>query len=79
MEPRRKGSIVEYQSGRYFMYVTEWEEVSDGRKHREIEIAHNTTTIIWNSTDPNQFDKAQEIFFKDPGLFRGTSEGGELP
>lgn len=79
LKPRRRGTLAEYQSGRYFMYVTEWEEVSNGRKHREVEIYHNTSTVIWNSTDPNQFEKAKEIFFESPEAFEGTTKGGELP
>ena len=90
-KPRRNGVVKEYQNNHYFMYVTEWEEQSkpDGstaRKHREIEIYYvpiyrlvSTEDPVWSSTDPNQFDVALELFYKDPAAFAETTKVGELP
>lgn len=78
---RRHGQISEYQNGRYFMYVTEWNATEEGigRKHREIEVYHNASRVVWNSTDPNQFNDALEQFQRDPESFEKTSQAGELP
>jgi len=82
MIPRRKGIIEEYQNGHYFMYVTKWDAQEDGagRQHKEIEIYYakarvirNSEDPIWNSTDPNMFDKALEQFKKDPESFEGSN------
>ncbi len=80
MKPRRKGKLTEYQNGRYFMYVTEWQEVDENqRQHKEIEVYFSPSIPVWNSTDPNIFDKALELFFDNPELFEQTTKANELP
>lgn len=77
MEPRRQGTVKEYQNGHYFLYVTEWEEQDKtARKHKEIEIYYAKARVvrnfedpIWNSTDTKLFDKALKQFYEDPESF----------
>ncbi len=69
--PRRKGKVTEWQNGRWFLYLTEWnEEDSGGRQHMEIEIHYNTNELVLYTTDTKQFDEVKELFFKDPSRLR---------
>ncbi len=75
--PRRKGKVIEYQNGRWFMYITEWdEEDSRGRQHTEIEIHHNTNELVLYTTDVKQFDKIKHQFFDDPNKILPSPGGG---
>jgi len=76
--PRRKGKLTEYQNGRYFMYVIEWDEVDErNRRHSEIEIHRDTevevyhveTRLLKYSTDIKEFDEIKTMFFTNPEYF----------
>lgn len=77
-KPRRTGTIEEHQHGHWFLYVTEWTDATEGRRHRELEIYYAKAHPIWNTTDPSKFEAAKKLFFLAPESFQGHPEG-ELP
>lgn len=89
MKPRRTGTIMEYQNGHYFMYLTEWsgEHDADGRAHREIEVYYAKARVVanlegdplWNTTDQSLFARAFQAFRVAPEVFEKTGEAGDLP
>jgi hypothetical protein len=94
MKPRRKGTLEEYQNGRWFLYHVMWEEqtLDDGTKarpHEEFEVYYNESKVVfdstgksdplWNSTDIKQFSKALDLFVNAPEKFKEVKEGGILP
>ena len=70
ISPRRQGKLAEYQNGKYFMYLVEWDEVDEkARRHSEIEIYRVDTRLILNTTDRNKFNEIKERFFENPESF----------
>lgn len=85
-KPRRKGTIEEFQNGRWFLYRIKWEEtVSDDgkpvRAHEELEIYYNKSEVVlvsgdpdWYSTDIKEFDCALKMFSENPEKFRALKQ-----
>ena len=65
MEINRKGTVVEYKKGHYYLTHTIWE---DG--HCEIEVHKCTPDLLFHSCDQKELDFAKKVFAELPLLER---------